>query len=164
MLRFFLPFALFCVSHLAAQHFCHTTEKQNEWLNLHPEYRTAFEQHRRKLAELDQQQYKNHYQRAGKTTAAGIYTVPVVFHILHTGTGENISDAQVMDAVQILTRDFNSANADTSNVVVPFKNLIGNAQFDFVLATKDPNGNCTNGIIRHFDPNTDWDGDYADYA
>ena len=156
---------LLTVSHLAAQNYCHSTEKQIAWFTKHPELKVDFEKHQQKLADLDKELYKNNYQMAGKSAVAGNYTIPVVFHILYNSAGGNISDAQVIDAVNILTRDYNAANADTSNVVVQFKHDIGNTQFDFKLATKDPNGNCTNGIIRHYDNNTNWgDGPDSNYA
>ena len=157
------------VTKLSAQHFCYTTEMQNEWLNKHPELRQAFEQHRKTVANNDKLQ--NHTgqfkgfqtQTIASSTVAANYTIPVVFHILHTGGSENISDAQVIDAVNILTRDFNKRNADTTDVVLPFINLVGNPKIEFRLATKDPQGNCTNGIIRHWDANTNWSNDFADY-
>jgi hypothetical protein len=158
---------LFIGYHVAAQNYCHTTEKQNEWFSKHPELKANFEKYQEEAANIDKELYKTGYNvsnSAGRTASVANYTIPMVFHILHTGVGENISDAQVQDAVSILTRDYNSENADTSNVVVQFKNLIGNTKFAFALATKDPNGNCTNGIIRHFDANTDWSGDLSNYA
>src|SRR5690606_23662564 len=91
------------------------------------------------------------------------FTIPVVFHILHTGGTENISDDQVKDAVRILTEDFNKLNPDTSDVVAAFKNKIGNPEVTFVLATKDPQGNCTNGIVRHWDALTDWKSNFSSY-
>lgn len=163
MRYFFLPLLL-CAFRLTAQHFCHTTEKQNEWFAQHPELRAAFEKEQQKLTELDKAAYKDRYQNTGKSASVSTYTIPIVFHILHTGTGENISDAQVIDAVNILRRDYNLANSDTFDITVPFKHLAGNVQFDFELATRDTNGNCTNGIIRHFDTNTDWSGSYSNYA
>lgn len=164
MRNFIFALATFSGLHLSAQHFCSTTEEQNKWFSQHPDLKEAFEKRQQELAEQDRELYQNGYQIAGKTSAAGIYTIPVVFHILHQGGGENISDAQVIDAVNILTRDFNATNADTASVVSQFKNLIGNAQIDFVLATKDPNGNCTNGIVRHYDANTNWTNSQANYA
>lgn len=148
---------------VSAQHFCATTEAQNKWFQEHPELKAAYDKHQEEAAKVDEEMAKNGYVMAGKS-AAGNYTIPVVFHILHVGGTENISDAQCIDAVNILTRDFNAANADTSNVVTQFKNLIGNPKIDFALATKDPNGNCTNGIIRHFDANTDWTNFTVNYA
>jgi PKD repeat protein len=78
-----------------------------------------------------------------------IYTIPIVFHIIHEYGSENISDAQVEDAVRILNEDFLKQNADTAAVVNTFKSIVANSNIQFKLATKDPNGNCTNGIVRY---------------
>lgn len=161
---FSLLLALLVSFNVHAQHFCNTTEMQNAWFAEHPELKEAFEKQQQEAAELDKELYKNGYKNANRSAAVGNYTIPIVFHILHLGGSENISDAQVIDAVNILTRDFNATNADTANVVGAFKNIIGNASIDFVLANKDPNGNCTNGIIRHYDANTDWQNTVANYA
>jgi len=167
-MRSFLIFLnLLTALHVSAQHFCYTSEKQEQWFLQHPELKAQFNKHQQEAAKADDELFKKGYpaqQTAGKSAAAATYTIPIVFHILHTGGSENISDAQVKDAVAILCRDFNRANADTSDVVVQFKNKIGDTQLDFVLATRDPNGNCTNGIIRHFDANTDWTGALSEYA
>ncbi len=74
------------------------------------------------------------------------YIIPVVFHILHENGVENITDDQVINQVAILNKDYNKLNADTTKVDPAFKNLIANCGFEFRLATKDPLGNCTNGI------------------
>ena len=92
------------------------------------------------------------------------YTIPVVFHVLHQGGSENISDAQINDQIAILNRDFTKNNSDTINAVSAFQNLIGNCRVVFKLASIDPNGNCTNGITRHFDSNTDWTVNFANYV
>lgn len=76
------------------------------------------------------------------------YIIPVVFHIIHDYGTENISDAQVMDAVAILNEDFRLLNADASQIVAPFDTLAADAEIEFRLAQLDPNGNCTNGIER----------------
>jgi PKD repeat protein len=77
-----------------------------------------------------------------------IYTIPVVFHILHNGGTENISDAQVADALAILNRDYRRLNADADNVVAPFVGMPTDAEINFVFATVAPNGNCFSGITR----------------
>jgi PKD repeat protein len=76
------------------------------------------------------------------------YIVPVVFHIIHNYGPENISNEQVHDAMRILNLDFQKLNADTALVKDEFKSIIGNANFEFRLAQKAPDGSCTNGIIR----------------
>jgi hypothetical protein len=95
--------------------------------------------------------------RAAKSSAAAAtYTIPMVFHVLHLGGDENISDAQIIDAVAILNRDFRKLNADTMDLVAQYQGLAADTKIEFRLATKDPNGNCTNGITRHYDPHTNW--------
>lgn len=77
-----------------------------------------------------------------------IYTIPVVFHILHNNGVENISDAQIMDELAILNRDYARLNTDADGVAAPFLGMPTNAEIRFVLATVAPNGNCFSGITR----------------
>ncbi|MBK8225634.1 MAG: PKD domain-containing protein [Flavobacteriales bacterium] len=77
-----------------------------------------------------------------------VYTIPVVFHIIHNNGPENISDAQVIDAVRILNEDFNKLNPDWPNVRPDFLPLVADVGVEFKLAKRDPQGNCTNGITR----------------
>lgn len=77
-----------------------------------------------------------------------IYIIPVVFHIIHNNGPENISDQQVLNALEILNRDFRKQNADISSVVSSFQGITADAGIEFRIARKDPNGNCTNGINR----------------
>lgn len=86
------------------------------------------------------------------------YVVPVVFHIIHNNGPENISDAQVLDAVRILNEDYNRENADWDNVRSEFLGIVADVGIEFRLARKDPNGNCTNGITRTVSTLT-YDGD-----
>ncbi len=168
MRKFILPAALLMAAQLAAQpNFCYTTEQQNAWFAEHPELRKNFEVLQQQAADTDKELYQYNYQQApftaGKSSSTSSYTIPIVFHILHQGGFENISDDQVKDAVRILTEDFCKLNGDTSDVVSSFKNKIGNAKIVFALATKDPAGNCTNGILRHYDSNTDWSHSFSNY-
>lgn len=96
-------------------------------------------------AELDAFTAEFGEQSAG---ARSTYVIPVVFHIIHNNGPENISDAQVLDAVRILNEDFNKLNADWPNVKPEFLGLVADCDIEFRLARKDPQGNCTNGITR----------------
>jgi PKD repeat protein len=80
--------------------------------------------------------------------------IPIVFHVIHQGGVENISDAQILDQMRILNEDYNKLNADTSVVLAPFRAIIANCHFEFRLAQVDPYGNCTNGIDRIYSPET----------
>lgn len=86
--------------------------------------------------------------------ASTVKIIPVVFHIIHNYGTENISKAQVLDAVRILNEDFRKLNADTTQIVPPFKPIAADAQIEFRLAQLDPNGNCTDGITRTVSPLT----------
>ncbi len=78
----------------------------------------------------------------------GNIVIPVVFHIIHNNGPENITDAQVRDAVRILNDDYNKLNADWPNVKEEFLPIVADAGITFRLAGYDPNGNCTTGITR----------------
>lgn len=71
----------------------------------------------------------------------GLYTIPIVVHIFHlgepVGVGSNISDAQILEAVQGLNDRFANAGGFGADMEV-----------QFCLATRDPNGCSTNGINR----------------
>lgn len=82
-------------------------------------------------------------QRAGT-----IYTIPVVFHILHNNGSENVSEAQIQDALYILNRDYRKLNADVNSVYSTFLPITADAEIEFALAKIAPNGACFNGITR----------------
>ncbi|PKP21958.1 MAG: hypothetical protein CVU05_05770 [Bacteroidetes bacterium HGW-Bacteroidetes-21] len=90
------------------------------------------------------------------TLINGRRIIPVVVHVIHRYGPENISDAQILDAIEKLNIDYNLQNADTSETFPLFKPRAANNQIEFRLATIDPDGNCTNGIVRHFDTQTDY--------
>lgn len=71
-----------------------------------------------------------------------VKTIPVVVHVLHIGGSENISDAQIQSQIDIMNEDYGK---------IPFTNGDGagvDTKVKFCLAKIDPNGNCTNGIVR----------------
>jgi PKD repeat protein len=93
-----------------------------------------------------------------KTT---IFTIPVVFHIIHNYGAENISDQQVYDQMAILNRDYRLMNADTADVIPEFKQVYGDVGIEFKLASIDPYGNCTNGIEHIYSHETYQGDDYS---
>jgi len=90
--------------------------------------------------------------KKGENQKATIYTIPVVFHVLHFGGIENISDEQILNALAILNRDYRKQNADTANVHPDFQGMPADIEIEFKLATIAPNGQCFNGITRTFSP------------
>lgn len=96
-------------------------------------------------------------------SAVAAYTIPVVFHVLHLNGSENISDAQINSAMICLNEDFQKLNADAANIVPEFTATAADCEIKFVLASKDENGNCTNGITRHYTSLTNWTTNAANY-
>jgi len=91
---------------------------------------------------------------AGLANVRNNYIIPVVFHIVHANGTENISDEQIHDAIRILNEDFNLGNVDITTVVPQFQDIVANVGVEFRLAKLDPNGTCTNGIVRVFSTQT----------
>jgi PKD repeat protein len=98
------------------------------------------------------------------TSAAIAYTIPVIVHVIHggqaIGTYPNLSNAQVVSQINILTNDFSGTGqyvgnypatafagyAATAPVTAPSFNgtriIIGNAQLTFLPCQYDKNGNA----------------------
>jgi hypothetical protein len=80
--------------------------------------------------------------------APNIIIIPVVAHVLYKNSAQNISDEQIKTQIEALNRDFRRENADTVNTPDRFKSLAADVQIEFRLATADPRGRATNGIVR----------------
>jgi PKD repeat protein len=80
--------------------------------------------------------------------------IPVVFHIIHEGGVENIPASWVKNQLDSLNKDFRRLNADSVNTPSPFKSKAADCNIEFRLAQLDPNGNCTDGIVRVFSHET----------
>lgn len=131
---------------------CNTYEVMEEYFKNNPEARKSYNEAQDKLHKSYLEAEKN----TANKTAAVQYTIPVVFHILHTGGGENISDAQCISALNQMNSDFGRMGSDTGTIFAPFKSLYINSDIKFMLAKKDPNGNCFNGIRHLYDARTNW--------
>ncbi|RYY95526.1 MAG: T9SS type A sorting domain-containing protein [Chitinophagaceae bacterium] len=85
--------------------------------------------------------------------------IPVVVHILYNTDDQNISDAQVQSQLDVLNRDFRRLNADTANTPDRFRGLAADVGLEFVLATVDPQGYETTGIVRRHSSVSNWSND-----
>ena len=81
-----------------------------------------------------------------KTNA--VVNIPVVVHVLYNTTAQNISDAQIKSQIDVLNEDFRKLNADKTNVPSTFSSLAADAEVTFCLASKNPAGAATTGIVR----------------
>ena len=122
---------------------CATVEYDSVRRAQHPELGTRLEFEawlKTKIKEYKQQKSGNHLP---------VLTIPVVVHVIHNGdavgSGENITDAQVLSQIQVLNEDYRKMlNSPGYN-----NNPVGaDIEIEFCMAVVDPNGNATNGIDR----------------
>jgi PKD repeat protein len=82
--------------------------------------------------------------KSNSRTESEIYTIPVIFHIIHQGEaigqGSNLSAAQVYSQLEALNQDFRRKNIDTIRTPPKFKKVATDTQIEFVLARIDPFG------------------------
>lgn len=138
-----LILALFLSSFTYAQRTaCGTDDYNNELNERNPAYQAAYEKYLQELTTIAEAPKKESHAKKA------VVTIPVVFHIIHEYGAENISKAQILDQMRIINEDFRRLHADTTNTRDIFKSVAVDAEIEFKLATKDPQGNCTDGITR----------------
>lgn len=76
--------------------------------------------------------------------------IPVVVHVMHLpsesyGQASNITDEQVRSQIEVLNEDFNRIFGSRGYNANP---VGADTEIEFCLATKDPTGMPTNGIVR----------------
>lgn len=133
---------------------CSTSEMMAKYFEEHPSLKAQFLADEKAAEEADFIAFQNGYKEGDRRAMPPVYTIPVVFHILHEGGPENISDAQIHDQMRILNEDYRKLNVDISAVVPSFTAIAADCEIQFRLAQKDPSGNCTNGIDRIFSSET----------
>jgi hypothetical protein len=79
---------------------------------------------------------------------AGPAVIPVVVHVVYNTAAENISAAQVRSQIAVLNRDYRAKNPDRTKTPAVWQGLVTDAGAKFVLASKDPAGKKSTGIIR----------------
>ena len=86
---------------------------------------------------------------ANRVSASPVRTIPVVVHVINrgeaVGTGTNISNTQVISQITTLNNDYRKKSGTSGYNTNP---VGADANIEFALAVRDPNGNPTNGIDR----------------
>src|SRR5688572_24874459 len=85
---------------------------------------------------------------ASTVAAPDVIIIPVVVHIVYHTDEQNISNDQVRSQIKVLNEDFRKKNIDAAYIPAAFKNLAADARIEFRLATVDPSGFTTDGILR----------------
>ncbi|MBF9238893.1 T9SS type A sorting domain-containing protein [Hymenobacter sp. BT683] len=127
------------------RNWCGATAEQERYFAENPGARAA--------ADAFYQSVENQllFQQRGMAVAPDV-TIPVVVHVIHAGGADNISDEQIFSALEALNTDYQKLNPDTVSTLPLFQPIAASVGFRFRLAKKDPNGNCTTGITRHYAP------------
>ena len=121
------------------QRVCHTMGNLDRLIHQDPKTVTRME-----LIEKQTQSFLQAKNQSASQKSALVVTIPVVFHVLYNTDAENISEAQVLSQLQILNDDFRRLNSNQDNVWAQ----AADTQIEFCLASQDPDGNPTDGILR----------------
>ena len=78
----------------------------------------------------------------------GRIRIPVIFHIVHRSSTQNIPTARILSELADLNRDFLAQNADINAVQPGYKYLISNPDIEFYLADLNDKRFSEPGIIR----------------
>lgn len=151
LLSLFSVFSFFTVISQEELKYCGADELRIETLKKNPEIARAVIKRDEELEEFTKKFVTDFY---SKRTSSATYIIPVVFHVIHNYGNENISNAQILDGLDILNKTFRKQLADTASIVAAFKPLHADCDIEFRLAQLDPSGNCTNGINRIASPLT----------
>lgn len=119
---------------------CGTEEAMSEVFSKNPGFESDYLQ---ELAEFNE--FAREYDIQSRQTTI---VIPTVVHVYHFNGAGNISEAQVLDGLRQINEDLKRLNADTTDTRNIFKPFAGSTNVEFRLAKKDPQGNCTNGIVR----------------
>ena len=85
--------------------------------------------------------------------------IAVVVHVVATDAASDIDDAQVRSQLDVLNEDFRFRNGDRDRVPEAFRGEAADARIEFELASRDPAGAPTRGILRmRSGARFDWDG------
>ncbi|MBD3636533.1 MAG: T9SS type A sorting domain-containing protein [Crocinitomicaceae bacterium] len=104
-------------------------------------------------------------QHMGNSNDRATYTIPIIFHVVHNpnNPAENVSQTAIYNLLTAVNEDFSATNSDVGNLRTGFGWSAANADIEFCLAQKDPQGQqlAELGIHRvattedFYDPNTE---------
>ncbi|MGB1619424.1 MAG: hypothetical protein ACPHBM_07360, partial [Flavobacteriales bacterium] len=125
-----------------AQRSCAAHDKHVQMMGIDP----AYAKHH---ADIEQQtaafvQARQEARANGAQMQPVVVTIPVVFHVVYANSTENIPDERLFEQLQILNDDFRRMNADQDNIWPQ----AADTEIEFCLATRDPNGAPSDGILR----------------
>lgn len=95
----------------------------------------------------------------GSSRGGGVYTLPVVVHVVYHLDNENIPDSVVLSQMEVLNEDYRRTNPDAINTRDIFLPFAADMDIQFALASIDPEGNPTTGITHTYTDRESFDFD-----
>lgn len=125
-------------------HRCYSDDYHKHLNSEHPERLEKLAKHKKAYAQhLSASQYLK------TSNTSQIVYIPVVFHILHRTSAQNIPNERIYEQIERLNEDFSATNSDTTQIPDEFKPFKSDTKIRFILAPNDPDGNPTTGIYRY---------------
>ena len=135
-----LILAIFCFSGLvsAQTDFCGFDETLQQSIAENPELQKVLDENEKRLQAFIKKYTKDPKHEVDKSIGNGVYEIPVVFHIIHTGTGSpsDIDPALCATALEELNNDFRDS-------------MHTDVEIQFCLAKRDQFGNPSSGVTKH---------------
>ncbi len=140
-----LALILFSIFKVNGQSPCATDEYDAYLKRTNPTYATERQKMEQEIYSILKNKQNNPNARIGANDCqqtGGVFTIPVVVHVIHKGeaigTGTNISDAQIISAINGMNEKWRKITGDGIDL-----------EIQFALSVRDTNNNATNGIIRY---------------
>lgn len=142
--------SLFFSTYIFAQHprRCATTEYLEHKYSQHPGLRKQHQAFQQNISSVIARK-----KQLKTTSTTDTLVIPVVVHIIGNRSdlsidGYTVTDEQVYSQIDALNRDYGRRNSDSTATPAVFKPVAADIKIKFCLATTDPNGNPSSGIIR----------------
>ncbi|MDC1161909.1 M43 family zinc metalloprotease [Tenacibaculum sp.] len=123
---------------------CGTSNAMNQYFKNNPQEHAKF---------LKFNDYTSSYSNKKGKNARGIsgdIIIPVVVHVYgRTQNGKTVTDEKIINSINMVNEDFQGLNPDFHTVDPLFADRRSKTNITFKLATIDPNGNPTTGIVEH---------------
>lgn len=74
--------------------------------------------------------------------------IPIVFHIVYESDDQNLGDAILLSQLEVINEDFTRVHPRTKELPKKFNQKVASPGIRFCLASTDPLGNPSTGIIR----------------
>lgn len=139
---------LSAVALMLCMHFAMAQESINRCAATEVDQRLRLEDPNYSINRDQIEQYTQNWIAAHPEGLRTVVTIPVVFHVVYNTTSENISDARILEQLNVLNNDYRKLNSDFSSARAVFQAVAADCEINFCLAQQDPSGNATTGIVR----------------